>query len=129
MLDLGWLPVFAPVAMGESDGLSYNINADMVAQAIAGALGDSELVFVSNVPGVILDGHIAPRLDAAAIEAAIARGGHQRRHDPQGARGPRRTRRWRRRGAYHQPCRLRRRRHAHCRRARRAVWHGSRFHP
>jgi acetylglutamate kinase len=46
----------------------------MVAQAIAGALGDSELVFVSNVPGVILDGQIAARLDAAAVEAAIAGG-------------------------------------------------------
>jgi acetylglutamate kinase len=74
MIDLGWLPVFAPVAMGASDGLSYNINADMVAQAIAGALGDSELVFVSNVPGVILDGQIAARLDATAVEAAIASG-------------------------------------------------------
>ncbi|MCS6882616.1 MAG: acetylglutamate kinase [Oscillochloridaceae bacterium] len=74
MLALGWLPVFAPVAMGEADGLSYNINADMVAQAIAGALGDTELVFVSNVPGVILDGGIAAWLDAAAVEAAIGSG-------------------------------------------------------
>ncbi|MFQ3663183.1 MAG: acetylglutamate kinase [Chloroflexaceae bacterium] len=74
LLDLGWLPVFAPVAIGASDGLSYNINADMVAQAIAGALGDTELVFVSNVPGVILDGQIAARLDAATVEAAIASG-------------------------------------------------------
>lgn len=74
MLDMGWLPVFAPVALGEADGLSYNINADMVAQAIAGALGETELVFVSNVPGVILNGQVVERLDAATAEQAIGDG-------------------------------------------------------
>lgn len=74
MLAQGWLPVFAPVAIGEADGLSYNVNADMVAQAIAAALGGAELLFVSNVPGVLLDGQVAPDLDAAAVETAIADG-------------------------------------------------------
>ena len=74
MLDQGWLPVFAPVALGADDGLSYNVNADMVAEAIAAALGETELVFVSNVPGVILGGAVAPELDAAAVEAAIGSG-------------------------------------------------------
>ncbi len=74
MLGQGWLPVFAPVALGAADGLSYNVNADMIAQAIAAALGGAELVFVSNVPGVILGGQVAPQLDRAAVEAAIADG-------------------------------------------------------
>jgi acetylglutamate kinase len=74
MLGLGWLPVFAPVALGADDGLSYNVNADMVAQAIAVALGATELLFVSNVPGVILDGQVVPNLDAERSEAAIADG-------------------------------------------------------
>lgn len=74
MLAQGWLPVFAPVALGAEDGLSYNVNADMVAQAIAAALGGAELLFVSNVPGVLIDGQVAPQLDAAAVEAAIASG-------------------------------------------------------
>ncbi|NJN19373.1 MAG: acetylglutamate kinase [Oscillochloris sp.] len=74
MLKLGWLPVFAPVALGLADSLSYNVNADHVAEAIAVALGDTELVFVSNVPGVILNDEVAPELDAAAVEAAIAHG-------------------------------------------------------
>jgi acetylglutamate kinase len=74
MLGLGWLPVFAPVALGEADGLSYNVNADMVAQAIAAALGGAELLFVTNVPGVMLDGAVMPRLDRAAVDAAIASG-------------------------------------------------------
>jgi acetylglutamate kinase len=74
MLDLGWLPVFAPVALGADDGLSYNVNADMVAEAIAATLGETELVFVSNVPGVILGGAVAPQLAADAVEAAIGSG-------------------------------------------------------
>lgn len=74
MLDQGWLPVFAPVALGADDGLSYNVNADHVAQGIAAAFPGAELVFVSNVPGVILGGQVAPELDPAAVEAAIAGG-------------------------------------------------------
>jgi acetylglutamate kinase len=74
MLALGWLPVFAPIAMGVDDGLSYNVNADMVAQAIAGAIGGAELLFVTNVPGVLLDGAVAPELDRAALLRAIESG-------------------------------------------------------
>lgn len=74
LLDQRWLPVFAPVALGAADGLSYNVNADMVAQAIAAALPGAELLFISNVPGVILDGQVAPQLDVAATTAAIADG-------------------------------------------------------
>lgn len=74
MLSLGWLPVFAPVAIGADDGLSYNVNADMLAQAIAGAIGGAELLFVTNVPGVLLDGAVAPELDRAAVQAAIDSG-------------------------------------------------------
>ncbi len=74
LLAQGWLPVFAPVALGEADGLSYNVNADMVAQAIAAALGGAELLFVTNVPGVMLDGTVASELTAPAVEAAITSG-------------------------------------------------------
>lgn len=74
MLGLGWLPVFAPVARGEADGLSYNVNADQVAQAIAGAFRGAELLFVSNVPGVILGGQVAARLGRDEVTAAIESG-------------------------------------------------------
>ena len=74
MLAQGWLPVFAPVALGANDGLSYNVNADMVAQAIAAALDGAELLFVTNVAGVILDGAVVPHLTTAAVAAAIANG-------------------------------------------------------
>jgi acetylglutamate kinase len=74
MLAQGWLPVFAPVALGTDDGLSYNVNADMVAQAVAAALTGAELLFISNVPGVMLDGQVAAQLDRAATDTAIASG-------------------------------------------------------
>lgn len=74
LLSLGWLPVFAPVALGEADGLSYNVNADMVAQAIAAALPGAELLFVTNVPGVLLGGAVAPQLSRDEVARAIADG-------------------------------------------------------
>jgi len=74
MLGHGWLPVFAPVALGAHDGLSYNVNADMVAQAIAAALGGAELLFVTNVPGVLLGGAVAQQLDRATVARAIDSG-------------------------------------------------------
>ena len=77
MIGLGWLPTLAPVALGEHDHLAYNVNADHVAQAIAAAFSREErceLTFVSNVPGVILGGSVAPQLSAAAIAVAIDSG-------------------------------------------------------
>ncbi len=80
LLGLGWLPVLAPVALGAEDGLPYNVNADHLAQALAAALTSSatasaaELVFVSNVPGVLREGQVVPRLTAAAIAEDIATG-------------------------------------------------------
>lgn len=50
----GLIPVIAPVGMGE-DGQTYNINADTVAGAVAGALGAQRLLMLTDVPGV-LDG-------------------------------------------------------------------------
>lgn len=74
MLGLGWVPTFAPVALGADDGQSYNVNADMVAQAIAAALGEAELLFVTNVPGVLLGDTVQPRLARGDVERAIGSG-------------------------------------------------------
>jgi len=48
----GMIPVVAPVAIGE-DGWTYNINADTMAGAIAGALGASRLFLLTDVAGVL----------------------------------------------------------------------------
>jgi acetylglutamate kinase len=48
----GLIPIIAPVAFG-ADGETYNVNADTFAGAIAGALGASRLLFLTDVPGVL----------------------------------------------------------------------------
>ncbi len=70
----GVVPIVSPISLGPDDS-SWNVNADSAAAAITGALRAARLALVSNVPGVRLDDAVAARLDAAAIEAAIARGG------------------------------------------------------
>ncbi|OUC05525.1 hypothetical protein RY27_26760, partial [Litorilinea aerophila] len=44
------VPVVSPISFGALDGLSYNVNADHAATAIAAKLGAIKLIFVSNVP-------------------------------------------------------------------------------
>jgi acetylglutamate kinase len=53
----GALPVIAPLARGP-----LNVNADDAAAVLAVALGADRLVFVSDVPGVLVDGQVLPRL-------------------------------------------------------------------
>ncbi|HWQ11988.1 MAG TPA: acetylglutamate kinase [Roseiflexaceae bacterium] len=72
LLAKGVVPVVAPVSLGP-DG-PYNVNADEAAGAIAGAIGAAEVVFVTNVPGVLVGGERAARLNRAQVEALIADG-------------------------------------------------------
>lgn len=57
LLDSGFTPVVSPIAV-EFDGEvevpqhGLNVNADLAAAAIAGALGASELIFMTDVPGI-----------------------------------------------------------------------------
>ncbi len=46
-----FIPVIAPVGVGD-DGQAFNINADLVAGAIAGALAAEKLILLTDVPGV-----------------------------------------------------------------------------
>ena len=51
LLDMGYLPVIAPVA-NDSNGTALNINADLAAGAIAGALRATQMLFLTDVPGI-----------------------------------------------------------------------------
>jgi len=62
LLAAGSLPVIAPLASGP-----LNVNADDAASVLAVALGAARLVFVSDVPGVLVDGKVVPRLRASDI--------------------------------------------------------------
>jgi acetylglutamate kinase len=65
----GFIPIVAPVALG-ADGETYNINADTMAGAIAGALGATRFFLLTDVPGVLNKaGDLQTDLDRAAIEA------------------------------------------------------------
>jgi acetylglutamate kinase len=46
------IPVLAPIA-GGPDGVTFNVNADTFAGAIAGALKAKRLIFLTDVPGVL----------------------------------------------------------------------------
>lgn len=70
----GFIPVIAPIAMG-ADGHTYNINADTMAGAIAGALGASRFFLLTDVPGVLSkDKALLTDLDPARIAALKADG-------------------------------------------------------
>ena len=47
-----FIPVIAPIGVGE-DGVSYNINADLVASHIAGVLGAEKLLLLTNTRGIL----------------------------------------------------------------------------
>jgi acetylglutamate kinase len=68
------IPVIAPVAPGR-DGHTYNINADVFAGAIAGALSATRLLFLTDVPGVLdHDGKLIKQLTMGEARALIADG-------------------------------------------------------
>lgn len=56
LIESGFIPVIAPIGK-DAEGNTYNINADYVAVAIAGALHAEKLVFLTDVEGVMRDIH------------------------------------------------------------------------
>lgn len=74
LLAAGLVPVLSPVSLGEDDGAAYNVNADEGAMAVAAALGADQLDFISNVPGVLVQGQVVSHLSPAATDALIANG-------------------------------------------------------
>lgn len=52
LLDNGYTPVISPIA-SNTDGDTYNINADMAASAVASALKAQKLIYISDIPGIL----------------------------------------------------------------------------
>ena len=70
----GLVPVIAPVGV-DADGQTYNINADTVAAAVAGALNATRLLMLTDVPGVLdKDKKLIPSLTMAEAQQRIADG-------------------------------------------------------
>lgn len=69
MLATGVVPVIAPTASG------LNVNADNAAAAVASALRASELIFLSDVPGLLgPQGDVIRRVSASAVTQMVAAG-------------------------------------------------------
>ncbi len=74
LLDQGYIPVIAPLGQGP-DGTCLNINADLVAAHLAGALKAEKLIFLSNVVGICRqDGSLISELTEAEAKQLIADG-------------------------------------------------------
>jgi acetylglutamate kinase len=71
------IPVVSTIGSG-GDGQAYNINADTVAGALAGALNAEKIVYLTDVPGLLLavddPSSIVARATVAELEAYIADG-------------------------------------------------------
>ena len=69
-----FIPVIAPIGVGDG-GMSYNINADLVAGKLAQALEAEKLMLLTNTPGLLdRDGELIASLDVKAVEALVADG-------------------------------------------------------
>ena len=70
----GLVPVIAPVGVGP-DGQTYNINADAVAAAVAGALNATRLLMLTDVSGVLdKQKKLIGSLTLSDVQARIADG-------------------------------------------------------
>ena len=73
LLDLGFVAVISPISLGR-DGHTYNVNADHAALAIAQALQAFQLIFVSNVPGILIDDQVVTQIKSGQAEEWIEAG-------------------------------------------------------
>ncbi len=70
----GFIPVIAPTGLGEQ-GETFNINADLVAGAVASALRAEKLVLLTDVPGVFDEGkNLINTMDDTEAYRLIAEG-------------------------------------------------------
>ncbi|MDR0307370.1 MAG: acetylglutamate kinase [Chitinispirillales bacterium] len=66
-------PVISPVSRGE-DGAIYNVNADLAASELAMAIKADDLIFISDVPGVMIDKKVRRSIKTSEIEELISAG-------------------------------------------------------
>ena len=74
MIQSDVVPVISPISFGALDAQSYNVNADHAATAIAAKLRAIKLIFISNVPGVLVAGRVARAVPAGQAELWIKEG-------------------------------------------------------
>ncbi|MEM2767711.1 MAG: acetylaminoadipate kinase, partial [Candidatus Bathyarchaeia archaeon] len=75
LMDKGYVPVIAPLAIGEEFEF-LNVDADRTAACIAGALRADRLLLLTDVDGLILDGKVVPKLNLSEAEQTLPKIGH-----------------------------------------------------
>lgn len=78
IVDMGYMPVIAPVGIGADGGQRYNINADTAAGAVASHIGVERMIVVTDVPGIMktVDGEkkVLPSVTVKEIDEMIGTG-------------------------------------------------------
>jgi len=75
LLDMGIIPIVAPIGsgMGKEFGMSYNVNADVAAGRIAGELKAEQIIFLTDIAGVMdKEMNLLPRLSTKDVKDLIA---------------------------------------------------------
>ena len=70
LMDLGMLPVIAPIAVSK-DGEALNVDGDRAAAALAGSLKADLLVLLTNVAGVMRQGSLVQHIAESELDEAI----------------------------------------------------------
>ena len=74
LIEQGYIPIVAPLGQGPG-GTCLNINADLVAAHLAGALKAEKLIFLSNVRGICqTDGSLISELDETEAKRLVKDG-------------------------------------------------------
>ncbi|MDT8446701.1 MAG: acetylglutamate kinase [bacterium] len=78
LIDKGYIPVISPIGIGH-DNLTYNINADTAASAVAAALKAQKVIFLTDVKGVLHQDRLISKLSVfetrQLIEDGVIKGG------------------------------------------------------
>ena len=70
----GFIPVIAPIGVG-AQGETYNINADLVAGAVAGALKAEKLILLTDQAGILdKDKNLIPALNRKKVASLVSSG-------------------------------------------------------
>jgi len=73
LLELDIVPVIAPIALSE-DGSRFNVNADTAAGAVARSLNAKQLIFVTDVPGIMHQEELLEFVTEQEVEELIQSG-------------------------------------------------------
>jgi acetylglutamate kinase len=68
-----FIPVIAPIGV-DTNGITYNINADLAAGKIADSIRAEKLILLTDVEGVLLEDKLASSLDIKKIQSYIDNG-------------------------------------------------------